>query len=261
MDEIVKNIWFITPVYLLIRFMVNIFLNKWLLLDKKREVIISIISIGISYIVYKKFIILKNNLLPDPANLTGELWIIIILYLYSTFNNIDVGTSGSEKRRDIYYSKYYNMFKEQYHDIISSSNPSPILESLIYSVLMYENFNRPPLIRFFERKVFPRYSKTLGIMQVKTKKNINDRESVVLGSNKIIRSYNKQLPISIEKEKESIENPENHKSLIGINLRASYGVIIEALKDYNKDDNYIQGVMELQEILVKKFYPNVDIIW
>ncbi|WP_303310505.1 hypothetical protein [Hymenobacter sp. BT730] len=256
-DYLVHNIWIIVPLYFAFRIIYNLLLHKWQLIDKRREIILSIISTLGTFAIYKKFIIVRANLLPDPANLTGELWIIIILYIYNTFNKIDVGTSGSEIRREKYYNKYYRLFKYKYGHIINQLHPTPILESLIYATIMYENFNRPPLFRIAERALFPFFTKTIGIMQVTTKQRITDNESVRIGSAIIKSEYILQLPIV----KQNFIDQGVTDPPVGEVLNATTEVIKEVLKTYNKDNDYIYGVMELHEIILKKFYPQVEIIW
>ena len=255
LDFLVKNIFIITPIYFFYRISYNVLLNKWQLINKKREILISLISSIASYVIYIKFIIFKTNLLPDPANLTGELWIIIILYLYSTFNSIDIGTAGSEKRREKYYRKYYNRFKFKYGDKIALTKPSPILESLIYTIMIYENFNRPPFFRFLERMIFPYFSKTLGIMQVETKEKISDEQSVDIAIERISNKYNTSLNIV----KTQTDNSSHYVSQAGETLNATGGVIREVLKDYNKDEEYIDGVNEMHSIVISEFYPNIEL--
>lgn len=141
--------------------------------------------------------------------------------------------------------------------MISALNPTPLLESLIYSVIIYENFNRPPLFREVERFVFPFFSKTLGVMQVKTVKRISDAESVLIGAEKLKSKYLAEIPIAI---KEFVDQGSDSPP-VGHTLNATYGPISEALKEYNADDDYISGVMQLQEEIVKRFYPSIEKIW
>ena len=61
----------------------------------------------------------------------------------------------------------------------------------MYSILIFENFNRPRIIRWFER-IWIRFSKedlTLGIMQTKSSTPISDTESVKKGTQNLFEKY------------------------------------------------------------------------
>lgn len=72
LDNFVINIWYVVPIYFLFRILYNVILNKWQLVDKRREIILTVVGTLLSALVYKKFIIIRSNLLPEPSSLTGE---------------------------------------------------------------------------------------------------------------------------------------------------------------------------------------------
>ena len=61
------------------------------------------------------------------------------------------------------------------------------MKALIYSIMIYENFNRSRFARAIERIVFRHSSKlhTYGIMQVQSNKVLTDEQSIVLAVNKM----------------------------------------------------------------------------
>ena len=73
--------------------------------------------------------------------------------------------------------------------------------------------------------------KTLGIMQVASDELISDEESVRLGARKIVSDYYAALD-ALEKA-----NP-------GADWNMSEA-LSEAIKNYNRDDQYLEGVLEL----------------
>ena len=105
------------------------------------------------------------------------------------------------------------------------------MELVAYAILIYETFNRPWLARQVERAVFPWGSHTIGPMQVSTTTRLSDRESVIIGTQQLRRSFEM-----------------TQEELLG--KRASrYTVIRMAIAKYNRDDNYIGEIFQVLHIL------------
>jgi hypothetical protein len=81
---------------------------------------------------------------------------------------------------------------------------------------------------------------TLGVMQVYSKKAITDRESVILGIQKINSSYQKYISA----------NPQ--LSGAKIDPLISFSTII---MDYNGGSSYQEEVSTLASKIITKFYP------
>lgn len=181
-DAIVDNCFFIVVYYWLIRIIVVIILGHAPMTDWFVQFIYWVVSLGLAYLVNR----LADNvesLLPDPKSLLEELWILVILFLYSIWNKLSFGRKGSIDRKENYKRKQFNKFKNKYGSLIDSLCSDEQTKRLVYSTMIYENFNRPPFARFVERLWF-RISKrecTLGIMQVKTNTLLNNRESIIKG--------------------------------------------------------------------------------
>ncbi|GAA4494150.1 hypothetical protein GCM10023172_03810 [Hymenobacter ginsengisoli] len=78
------------------------------------------------------------------------MWIIIILFVYKIINDLDVSVKGAEKRKSRYIFKKYILFKTKYGKIIDSQVDNDILKTIIYAIIIYENFNRSRLVRAVE---------------------------------------------------------------------------------------------------------------
>ncbi|MBS1624126.1 MAG: hypothetical protein JST83_08920 [Bacteroidetes bacterium] len=136
--------------------------------------------------------------------------------------------------------KRYLYFKKLYGKKISEITNGGALEFISYAIIIYEDFNRPKIVRLAETLSFRirKEPHTLGVMQVYTDKAISDFESVIKGVNKIKEAYNTYI------EKNSI-NKENFQNF------AAYWHIIS---DYNKGQGYVYEIQELTDILVEAFY-------
>lgn len=248
-DHYVQNIWVVTLFYCVGRFLFILIFERVHLINWMREAFIWVSSTGVSWIVYEYFIQFKTNLLPQPEELKNEFWVLLILFIYSVFNHIEFNGNATIKRKQNYCKKAYKHHKERFHSIIKVESVDTLSESLIYAILLYENFNRPKLIRMVERITFPHIAKSLGPMQVKTETSLSDFDSVRQGSARVVESYLKALKIGQEKAalREANFNPfmdSSHMRFLGYKVAS----------DYNKDDSYVDGVTEMHEQLIENIY-------
>lgn len=191
LDRYTNGFYMVSLYYVFIRLAVNLLTDRWRLLNWGKQLFYWFSIMILSYYTYEKIIIAKTNLLPDFSNLANELWIIIIVFVYNIFNKIEISSERTIKRKENYLESKFTKFKREYGGIINSLNNRRLI-ALAYSILIYENFNRPYIIRILERILFSLNGKprTLGIMQVRTDKYITDRKSVSLGVDILKNSYN-----------------------------------------------------------------------
>jgi hypothetical protein len=173
-------------------------------------------------------------LAPSISGLIDNLWsslliaILIIAYLKAT--NLSQRSNDSNTQ-DIAFSNYvlssFELIHRKYSDIINQAcNKSNCSKYLVYSVLIYENMNRPKLLRMMENsllKIFP-IELTAGLAQVKSKKPLTDDESIVLAA-KILENT-----VSYD----SFFDPEQ---------------VRETLTAYNDGDTYVQSILAIQNKL------------
>ena len=127
-------------------------------------------------------------MLPSKEALRDQLWILIVIFVYQVINQLHIDRDGIEERKRKYILKQKELFMSKYGAIISSRCETLIDEGLVYSTMIMENYNRPWLLRCAEYFVFliRRKRMSLGIMQVKTSNFITEKQSVELGSEKIV---------------------------------------------------------------------------
>ena len=240
LDKYVLNIFWVNVYYVAFRLLFNIATNRGLLLDWYRQFIYWAAIISISYFVYEKIIKVKTNILPDFTTLANELWIIIFLFLFQISNNIQLSPNRIYKRKQNYLQSRYKHFKKKYGRIIKDITKNEILETVAYSILIYEDFNRPRLARIIENLHFSltRKEHTLGVMQYKSSKFINDKESVILGTKKIVSAYNKYVQEMKEKKEDFYE----------------WDSIYHIISDYNVGDSYVYEVVELSTEIKELYY-------
>lgn len=242
LDKYVVNIFFVNVYYILFRLAFNLITNRGILLNWYRQFLYWFSIIVLSYYTYDKLIKIKANILPDFTTVSNELWIIILIFLFQIANNLRFSQDETQKRKENYLVKRHSYFKEKYGILIEKHTKNEILECIVYAILIYEDFNRPKVARIIENINFKITKKphTLGVMQVFSKKLINDYESVKLGTKKIVRAYKKFQKINLDDDVFYFEH-------YAINY---------IIKNYNGGNSYTNEVSQLFEIIKDKFYEN-----
>lgn len=105
---------------------------------------------------------------------------------------------------------------------------------LFFSVMIYEDYNRPCFLRHCERMLFwlflrinQQHLMTLGIMQVGTYKIISDMESVQIAAERLCRFIN---------EDNMVAKSRDYK-------------VVRFISEYNSSKLYIQEIRKLMKIL------------
>lgn len=252
LDRYVTNIWAVIAFYCLGRLAYIVSFGRVRLVNWPREVLIWTISIGGGWLLYGQIISARETLLPEIKDLKNQFWILLILFVYAAFNSARFSTDGTVRRKTDYLRHSYATSRAKYGSEIGSMTTDALSESLAYSVLMYEQFNRPRWVRLIERMVFPWASQSLGPMQVKTSSRITDTESVRIGVQHLMTLYAAAFTDGSEKaalksqQFDPVTNP-SHRHF----------VIYKVASGYNKDDHYLSGIHEMHEQLVELLYPNL----
>lgn len=245
-DGLVEGIWRVVLYHLAFRLAFNLVLNRALLLNWGREALIWATSLGVVVPLYEHVISVRQYLLPDAQSITNELWVIVVLFIYSTLNSIQLKPEASAKRKDRYLRSSYQTLRSKYHDIVSDVAPDRFSESIIYTIMVYESFNRPRAAQLVEHLLFPWYSKTLGPMQVKTDKRLSAEESVRLGASRVADSY-----------KEARRYVEQYPNYEATGELPDEQALWQVAADYNRDDEYVRDIRELNSMVLERFYSDL----
>lgn len=193
-NYLVKNIYVVTIIYFILKWIISIIvLNRYLLIDWKSEIICSFIAILLSLFVYFIFISKTTQIFISVEEMRDGIWLGIITFFLSlvikyVYNYSYLNYDREKKKIRYYIIKKYNKFQKKYNNIIKTKNKK--LKLLTYSIMIYENYNRPMIIRVLEYiKFFIIGRATLGVMQVTTKKYITNEESVKIGYKIIKENY------------------------------------------------------------------------
>lgn len=194
LEYFVKNIWLTTVWYVAIHLLILLVLNRFSLTEKLTYILIQGAAILSSYAFY--ILALERGLtyiLPDSGNFRTELWFIIILYLYHLSNNYQPNFSKIERQKQkLIVKRLIELHKKYESKLIDEFRTNIFLKKLLFSIMMIEDINRPPFLRFLER-IFSRVRPTIstGIMQVRSMKGLSDDESVMIAQQRLLDSYRK----------------------------------------------------------------------
>lgn len=189
-----KNIWLVSVYYYVINIASLLLLRRFELVNKFLYIFIFLSSIGISYWLYKYALQYgPQAILPDSANFRTEWWFIVIAYFYSLLNEYTPNYSVEHKRKHILLYKRYKSLSCKYDVLLMKDiNQNELLRLIFYAIMITEDINRPPFVRWIERLLFITGKiKTTGIMQVTSNKILSDKESVLLAQKIILSSYKK----------------------------------------------------------------------
>jgi hypothetical protein len=244
LDKYVLNIFLVNIYYIVFRLFFNLLTNRGLLLNWYRQFLYWGAIVVISYFTYEKIIKVKTNILPDFTTVANELWIIILIFVFQVANNIRLSQDGIIKRKQNYLKNRHNYFKKLYGKQIKEITQNEVLEAITYAIIIYEDFNRPKLARIIENLKFRITKKphTLGVMQVTTTKLLTDKESVVLGTTKIVDAYKLYLQKPYEENEDYYE----------------WTAMSHIIGDYNTGTSYVYEVTELAQIIKEEFYKETN---
>ena len=138
-----------------------------------------IVSVGAALWIYV-FVDSLGSILPSKATLRDQMWILIVIFIYQVLNRQQFNRTGTEERKKRYALRKYHAFTKKYSEIVDANSEYVVDADLLYAIMIVENYNRPPLVRFVENLKFRITHKrmSLGIMQVQTDKIMDDKESI-----------------------------------------------------------------------------------
>lgn len=227
-----NNLFIVVLFELLIRlyYMKSILKRENLINNKFYFQIYSVTIIG-SYFINQVFISKVDNVFPTASEMRMGIWFLIIIFLYIVFKNhvhVEVKEQKStfiSKKRE-YAIVQYARLKNQYHKEIKIKNKE--LVPLVYAIMIYENYKRPSFYRKIDRIIYRFTGKEtkMGIMQIPSRSELTDYESIKLAIKKITQ--------------------------IDSTFKASKIKVKEILTEYYQDNsNYILDIQDIYNEIVE----------
>lgn len=196
------------------------------------------LALGIYYVVKQ-----VSTILPDPKDILGQLWIVIFIFLYDLGNKLTVDRTGTERRKKNYILHQFETLRKKYAHVINAAGCDMFDIAIVFSIMIYENFQRYYLARVLENGLtrIDHKKRSLGIMQFTTERYINDDESVWLAVEKILLDKKELM-----NEKDGDYSPS--LSWIAYQIAQRYN---------GGDDSYADEVRQIYNILIEHMSNNM----
>ena len=231
----------VAPYYYLVRAGVIIIFNRHRLVSWPRYLGHALFGIIVAILAYRHLIVPNRSLIPNLETAGNELWLALLAFLYAVANKIPLSGGPGARRRNAFVNVHYATSRRLFGWKIDATVKDDLLKLVAYSVLVYEDYCRPPAIRTLERLVWWKETRTTGIMQVSAPGALTDNESITKGLEILLASWKKYSG------------------------EASWSRVRSTISDYNKDEDYIGRVQEVMEILARRtdpsFKPAYDSMW
>ncbi len=185
------NLFLVILFELLIRlYYVKSVLRRDELINTTYYVQIYTIAVVLGYFVNKMFILQVDSVFPNAEEMRLMVWFLIIIFLYFTLkNHIHIQVKEQKKifphKKKEYILVQYVKLKARYHQEIKIKKKEYL--PLFYAMMIYANYKRPLFYRNLDRIVYRFTGKEtkMGIMQIPSRKEIQDRESIRLATQKL----------------------------------------------------------------------------
>ena len=226
MDALVVGYYRVAVYYVVLRWAFNVVVGRARLLNWPAQLAVGSITCAIAYSVDKNLIATRQNLLPDPATLGNELWLLVIVFLYQAANQLRFSQDGTIRRKDAYLRRRFSALRARFDDVVTQEAPGDLVaQRLAYAVMIYETFNRPPVYQAIERYlIFPfRKPTSLGPMQVQSSDYITDEESVRRAVRKLVHG------LAPQSDEGDYAYYRIQRALAAYNVRSDYGSEVYAV--------------------------------
>jgi hypothetical protein len=128
-----------------------------------RHVIVGLIAV---WLAYEALILPNRSLLPDLDAAGNELWLAILAFIYAASNRVTVSDGGGARRRNAFVKARFDRAKKSFGELIDGQIADERVKLVAYSILIYEDYCRPPTVRLLERLIFwwsaPRFTGHVG---------------------------------------------------------------------------------------------------
>ena len=233
------KIYWVVIEYWAIRFLVLLIKGRISLLNWPVQILYWVSSIGLAIAIYSLFDKV-TYILPSRESLIEQLWLVIILFLYTIFNKLSLRRKGTEERISRYIRNKYLYFHSKYQSLLNDLDD--FSQATVYSIMIYEDFNRPRVARCLESILFRKSHSihTYGVMQIASDHCLSDEESVLCAKERINSVIRNAVSSSCE-------------------YYSTWSVLNEVASNYNPGDpEYPDGVYNVFEVLKDQFYPDIN---
>lgn len=179
------NIFIIVVFEFLIRMIYTTYLlEKDFFSKEEGNLVLYLSNLIVAYLLNQFIIRQVDMVFLNPEQLKFLLWVFIILFIYQFFYKKDATTFREKSSKKIsiadrgqYIVLQYAKMKQKFGKEIRVQGD---IRLLVYAIMIFENYRRPSFFRQLDyfRYQFDHVPRKQGIMQIDSKKIINDLESI-----------------------------------------------------------------------------------
>lgn len=150
--------------------------------NRKAYLMIFAITILLTYLLDVSFLSKVDTVFPDITEMKTVIWLLIILFLYISFKD-DIRLDFMKEstitfsKKDEYIVTSYAKLKLKYHKEITKFKNKQLIP-IFYAMMVYANYQQPPLIRYMKERFFPGKQIVYGIMQIESSIPLTDLQSI-----------------------------------------------------------------------------------
>lgn len=177
-------IWYVIAFFLFRMILICVFLRRKEMYSPGYELGMAGAGIALAYFLIHFFFAAEESVFITASELREELWFVVLIVLYQFFKMIfDKNVTQNKVLKKGQITRYivhkFDRFFDRYQQVLDINADNRYICILLFAVMIFEDYNRGPLVRRLERFKFRFAGKaTLGIMQLPTDKVISDEESV-----------------------------------------------------------------------------------
>jgi hypothetical protein len=244
--DLTHNIYRAIIFYFLIRVSYIVLWSRSLIVSWPKILFQCAAGIGSAVWAYHLLVVPRDPLFPDVSTIGNELWLAIAAFLYAMVNSLEAPKEPSTRRTNRYILMSYRNIRAQFGDLIAGQMQHNVLELAFFSILIFENYNRPSFARFWERILPTARSKTYGIAQVRSDVPLSDRQSVERAKDILNQSYGTLVTADPSTD-------------------GQWAAIREVIVLYNKDELYASSVYDIMDTVSARietvYRPAFDKMW
>lgn len=187
-----ENIFMIIVVEVICQLIyISYFLDKNFFNKEDKYVSFYIFKIILAFFINKELISKVKDVFLSGEDLKIVIWLLIIVYLYQFLKGREISFKTSKENDSISRENIVLSFTKL--RLLFGDNIDGDRKLVLYAIMIFQNYNRPKAFRVIDNILFKINQKPrkLGIMQVMSKKFINDYESIEIVSKKVDKLYDK----------------------------------------------------------------------
>lgn len=198
--------------------------------NRKAYFMIFVITILLAYLLDVSFLSKVETVFPDANEMKTVIWLLIILFLYLSFKDqvrldfMKESTITFAKKKEYVVTSYAKL-KMKYHNEVAKFKNKQVIP-LFYAMMVYENYQHPPVVRYVRERFFGRKQNTYGVMQILSFVPLTDLQSIEKAMDRIEQIMKKSKMTKSNFDAAKILKEYYHKDEIISNITAIYQDIL-----------------------------------